>query len=245
MKDKRDSSLSFSLAELESLEQERRSREQREREARASRHREAQARAAERARREQEARAAAEAERQREDEERRRMELARAEALQKAEVERIRAEVEARTRVEREQAARLHEIELEKVRALTAQSRQRVKLGASAFAIVSLGVFSAWLGARLREFDAARDEAEARSTMDRDAVERSARELDTSRRETELLRRALDAARSGGASEPAATSSSGVAGPGPSRIKGRPARTPATVSKCTNDGDPMNGCLEK
>ncbi len=244
MTGKRDSSLTFSLAELESLEKERISGEQREREARARRHEEAQARIAERARRAEEARVAAEAEHHRQEEARRRAEQAQAEALLRAEVERVRAEVESRNRMERERAAQLNAIELEKVRALSSRRHHRVVLGASGVAIVCLGALTGWLSVELRRLESRKSEAEARSTMDRDAYERAARSLDMTRREAEELRRALDTATRGGAGAPGSTPGTLEPVARPSKRRGAPPRTPMSAG-CANDGDPMNGCLPR
>lgn len=242
MTEKTDSSLSFSLEGLESLERDRASKERQEREARALRQEEARARAAERARRAEQARAAAEAERLRQEEEKRRTELARVEAYRNAEVERVRAEVEARTRIERERAAQLRALELEKARALFARSRYRAVLVASTFALVSLGALSVWLSTKLHGIESTRIEPEAQSTIDREGCERAVRNLDMTRHEADQLRKALDAARSGAVNEYPSASGRPVARPSPRRSGRKTPRTPVSAS-CTDDGDPMNGCL--
>lgn len=118
---RRDESVTFSLRELQELEQERIAREKREaeeREAAAARARE------ESARREAEAIAARErAEAEAREAERRREleELARREAMQKALVEQARIEVEARTRAEEADRERRHERELAALRASQAK----------------------------------------------------------------------------------------------------------------------------
>ncbi len=130
---RRDESVSFSLRELQELEEERIAREKREteeREAAAVRARE------ESARREAEALAARQrAESEARDAERRREleDLARREAMQKALVEQARIEVEARTRAEDAERERRHERELAAIRAA------RTKHGPGAFVASAIG----------------------------------------------------------------------------------------------------------
>jgi hypothetical protein len=128
---RRDESVSFSLRELQDLEEDRIAREKRdatEREAAALRARE------ETARREAEALAAKERAENAAREEQRRHELeelARREAMQKAIVEQARIEVDAKTRAQERDRERQHELELARLRAQQGQTKPGVVIGAA------------------------------------------------------------------------------------------------------------------
>jgi hypothetical protein len=128
---RRDESVSFSLRELQDLEEDRIAREKRdatEREAAAVRAKE------DAARREAETLAAKQhAEHVTREEQRRRdlEELARREAMQKAIVEQARIEIDAKTRSQERDRERQHEVELARLRAQQGQTKPGVVIGAS------------------------------------------------------------------------------------------------------------------
>lgn len=144
----REESVSFSLRELQDLEEDRIAREKRD----ASERELAMVRAKEdAARREAETLAAKErAEHDAREEQRRRdlEELARREAMQKAIVEQARLEVDAKTRSQERDREREHELELARLRAQQGQTKPGVVIGASlgSALFVLAGAFAIHLG---------------------------------------------------------------------------------------------------
>lgn len=145
---RRDESVSFSLRELQDLEEDRIAREKRD----ASERELAMMRAKEdAARREAETLAAKErAEHEAREEQRRRdlEELARREAMQKAIVEQARIEVDSKTRSQERDRERQHELELARLRAQQGQTNPGVVIGASlgSALFVLAGAFAIHLG---------------------------------------------------------------------------------------------------
>ncbi len=113
----RDESVTFSLRELEKLEDERLDREKRQREAELANMQRAKEDAERRAEEERQARLRAEAEEKQRARLREIEEEARREAMSRAAVEQTRIEVEARTRADEADRERRHELELARIRA--------------------------------------------------------------------------------------------------------------------------------
>jgi hypothetical protein len=184
--DRRDESVSFSLRELEKLEQERKADEER---------------VAARAREEEAARLADERDRHAQAEQRQRDarqrqaedELARREAMQRALVEQARLEVEARTRAEEAERERRHEVELARLRSAHGDDRgttPRVVGAGIVGALVAGALAAAWHAAVVSPDRARKDAALEVCT----ASERAASgEAATRRSDLDVLRRENDA----------------------------------------------------
>lgn len=240
----RDSSLLFSLRELESLEQERIARERAERAARQQAQEQARIER-ERLAREAEAErlAAEEAARQREDQARRE-EAARLEALHHAAVARARAEVEARSLAELREARDAHEIEIARVHALDERRRLRWLFGLSLAATVTVGALAAALSVRLRDMEGLLGQRAAVALREREARESAQAALDAARREIDGLDRQLRTARSGPLAEPSDVTAPVRPSHGaPPRHTGTAPPRRGRLPPCTGDGDPLNGCL--
>lgn len=238
---RRDESVTFSLRELQELEDERLAREKRdvkEREAATARARE------ESARREAEQiaaneRADAEA---REAERRRELEdMARREAMQKAIVEQARIEVDAKTRAQEAERERQHELELARLRAEQGKSKPGVVIGASlgSAGLVLIGAFAIQLGVLKPSTDAriaAITEMAARAEAHASDAERR---FETEKSKVDALQKELDKAREAKPSEPSKSNTT------PSKPNRGPTTTPTpttpTPPKRTgcNPKDPM------
>lgn len=236
---RRDESVSFSLRELQDLEEERLAREKRdasEREAAASRAKE------EAARRDAEALAAKErmdAEAREEQRRRDLEELARREAMQKAIVEQARIEVDAKTRAQERERERQHELELARLRAQQGQTKPGLVIGAGlgsalfvlagAFAI-HLAVLKPSSEARIAALTDMATRAEARaSEAERRSEEQKSR--------IAALESDLKASRD---AKPAEPTKPGTTTQKPSRPHGGSATTPAQPKRAGCDRlDPM------
>ncbi len=145
------------------------------------------------------------------------------------------------SRVGLEQA---HEAEVLRVHALAARRRYRYLLGASLLATCLVGGLATLLSVRLRELEdlsAGRQETAALERRECDARSRALAgaesRLDVLERELTRLR-GTQTASTAMPSAPPSPSSHAPRTPGP-----RPgARSPA-LPRCTDDGDPLNGCL--
>lgn len=241
----RDSSLLFSLKELEQIEHGRVAKERADSEARrdaernAFLERERLAREAESHRLEEQER------RQRAEEARRREERGRLVAIERAEVERARAEVEARSRVELERVREAHELVLETARSRADLRTYRFLIGASLAAALTAAGFAAAVSAEIRE----RDRLDSRRSVVDDAEraqhERTLHALEASRALVVDLERQIGQLRASTV-EPAPGVPAG-ARPNvslPSRISQFPVPPKARPERaCGLDGDPLNGCL--
>lgn len=241
----RDSSLLFSLKELEGLEHERVARERREKAERDE--------AAHRARGEAESKAREAEARRIEDEQARLLaaaharaeEAARLAALQRGIVERARAETEARAQADLARSRDAHELALAEARARTASRRDRLLLAASVAALAVVTVLAGVLAARLRDVTRLEAERAIVASREREGCERAVSALGSSRRELDELARQLEElartrradAPSSAPSEHGAVKVPGRAGDHPAAVKSR------RLAACTGDGDPLNGCL--
>jgi hypothetical protein len=241
-----DSSLLFSLKELEQIEQGRVARERADSEAR----RDAERRASlerERLVREAENRRLEERERQmRAEEARRREEQGRLAAMERAEVEKARAEVEVRARVELERARAAHDLSLEAARARGRLRTYRALLAGSLATTLAATAFALASSAQLRERERLDGQRAEVDTVERAQHERTLHALETSRALVDDLERKILALGAGSA-PPGAEPRLGAAGP----TVPSPTRTPKTRvppksradRACGLDGDPLNGCL--
>lgn len=237
---RRDESVTFSLRELQDLEEDRIAREKRdasEREAAAVRARE------DAARREAEMLAAKErAEAEAREEQRRRdlEELARREAMQKAIVEQARIEVDSKTRAQERDRERQHELELARLRAQQGQTKPGLVIGAAlggalfvlvgAFAI-HLVVLKPGSEARIAALSDMATRAEARAA---EAERRSEEQNKRIAALTEELRQARDAKPAPEPHKPPVTGSK----PGRPHNGPTPAPTEPKRTNCLK-GDPM------
>jgi colicin import membrane protein len=236
---RRDESVSFSLRELQDLEEERIAREKRaviEREAAAARAKE------EAARREAEAisakehadAAAREEQRRRENEE-----LARREAMQKAIVEQARLEVDAKTRSQERERERQHELELARLRAQQGSTKPGTIIGAGigsalfvlagAFAI-HLAVLKPSSEARIAALTDMATRAEAR------AAEADRRSEEQNRRIAALTEDLRQAREAKPAEPKSPTTTRGSTGHGPAP---RSTNRPKDAPPCVDPHDPM------
>lgn len=238
---KRESSLLFSLRELEDIE---RQRVDAERAAEEGRRRAAERARAERATaaRREEARRLEEAEARRKETEReQREEAARRAALERATVERVRAEVQARAEAELAGARRNHELALVGHRASILRARYRWLAVASMLATALVGAFAATLSAELRSTERLAVERAAAFARERDARVRAASDLVAMNVRVRELETKLSALRASGETpRPASTAPSPSTGTHP---KPKISKPPRTGQVCKGDGDPLNGCL--
>lgn len=240
-----DSSLLFSLKELEDIEQARVAGERaarmaaREAERHAFLEYEKLARHAESERLEEQER------RRRTEDARRREEEGRRVAMERAAVERARAEVEARARAELERARAAHEIELENARSRAARRTHRILLGVSFTTTIAAVAFAVVVSGELRErkrFDAARSDLEGRERAQHQQV---VRDLAAARTEIDELQHGLETLRRSQSPRPGSPLPALPAGtPSPPKGKrGLPLPTPLSGHPCGVDGDPLDGCL--
>ncbi len=235
----KESSLLFSIGELERLERERVRAEQAVEE---SRRIAAEARRVERVRaaQQEEARRIEEAEarrtaldRERRDEEARRI------ALERAAVERVRAEVQARSEKELAEARRAHDLELARHRALAVRSRYRWIALASLAVTALVGALATTLSMEVRGSERLAEERSAALARERDAHRRATTDLAGATARLQALEAELASLRTR---------------PEPRDPPPKPPRPPLdhshhgdavpnTTTKCTGDGDPLNGCL--
>ncbi|HVU02829.1 MAG TPA: hypothetical protein VHE30_13810 [Polyangiaceae bacterium] len=242
----RDSSLLFSLKELEGLERERVEEERALRDAARDAERRAFEDAERRAREAAASKFEADERRRRDEEAARRDELARHAAMERAAVERARTEVEARARHEATVAQAAHEETLARLRGEAARRFQRFFLIACGLATVAslsvVGVVSLQIH-QSAALDRAREEVAMR---ERERYETLSRALDASHKdllELERRLRAAERATPSAAPEPLPSAPPVPHGPAYPTHPTRPAR-PTTGKPCTSDGDPLNGCLK-
>lgn len=245
-----DSSLLFSLKELEQIEQGRVARDRADSEARREAARNASLER-ERLVREAETRRLEERERHmRAEEARRREEQSRLVAIERAEVERARAEVEARSRVELEQARAAHDMALEAARGRGRLRSYRALLASGVVTTLAAGGFAFTLAAELRErerLDVQRSEVDV---AERAQHERTLQALGTSRALVDDLEQRIKGLTQNAALPASAPGLAGASGghpgvavpprtspKGPVPPKSRPDHA------CGLDGDPLNGCL--
>jgi hypothetical protein len=240
-----DNSLLFSLKELEDIEQGRVDTER----ARVVSLREAERRAFlehEKLEREAESRRLEEEEgRRRAEGARRRDEEGRRVAMERAVVERARAEVEARARIELERARAAHEVELENARSRAARRTHRVLLGVSLTTTIAAVGFAVVVSGELRErmrLDAAGSDLEG---QERAQHQRTSRDLAAARTEIDDLQHRLEGFRGRPSPRPdsALPAVPGVAPSPPKGKRGFPLPTPLSGRPCGLDGDPLDGCL--
>ena len=239
---KRDSSLLFSLRELEDIERQRVDAERAAEEGRRRAAERARAERAEASRREEARRIEAAEARRKEAEREQREEAARQAALERATVERVRAEVQARAEAELAEARRNHELAVVRHRAGILRARYRWLALASLLTTAVVGAFAATLSAELRSTERLADERAAAFARERDARVRAASDLVAMNlRVRELETKLSELRASGETPRPATTPPAPSAGthPKPPKIV-KPPRTPQT---CKGDGDPLNGCL--
>ncbi len=237
----REESVSFSLRELEKLENERLAREERQR--RETEDEERAAREAALARARDEAARAIQAETLARDgrERRSRDELAQREAMQKAVVEQARVGVEARARAEEAERERSHELELARLRAAQSGSRLAPLLVAALFGAVVAGVIalSVHLGLVAPERDRRLALAEMQARKGESERARLAQELDVLRRtNAELAARITHRE-----TEPASTPPSSTKGQSGSKAKATSKSSAGKESPCL-PRDPMCFSIE-
>jgi hypothetical protein len=237
---RRDESVTFSLRELQDLEEERITREKRdarEREIAAAQAKEDDARReAETLLAKERAQAAAQEEQRRRDNE----ELARREAMQKAIVEQARLEVDAKTRAQERERERQHELELARLRAQQGATKPGAIIGAGlgsalfvlagAFAI-HLAVLKPSSEARVAALTDMATRAEARAT---EAERRSDEQKKQIATLSEDLRQAREVKPTESPKPPAIKGGSAGHGPTP-----RPTARPKDTPPCLDPHDPM------
>jgi hypothetical protein len=241
-----DSSLLFSLKELEQIEQGRVARERADSEARREAERAVHLER-ERLVREAETRRLEERERQmRAEEARRREEQGRLAAIERAEVEKARAGVEVRARAELERARAAHDLSIEAARGRGRLRTYRALLAGSVLITFAATASAFALSAQLRErerLDGQRAEIE---TAERDQHQRTLHALETSRALVDDLERkilalgpksALPGVEPHSDALPPSVSSPTRTPKAPVLPKRKPDRA------CGLDGDPLNGCL--
>jgi colicin import membrane protein len=241
-----ESSLLFSLRELETLEHERLAAEKAEQDG--------QREASRRARQEEELRARdaegrrliAEEQRRVDAERARRDEASRLEASHHAVVERARAEVQARARVEVLRLEEAHEVAMEQARARGAYRRHRWVTALGAVALASVGTVAVLLSVELHDLERLDAERAAVAAREREGCERVERALGGTRQNLAELDRQLRVLRSAVPAPDLAPRSPTQPSP-VGRVPARPASRPVSKSAtaCTGDGDPLNGCLPR
>jgi colicin import membrane protein len=239
---KRESSLLFSLRELEDIERQRVDAERAAEESRRRAAEQARVRRVEEARRDEARRMEAAEARRKEAEREEREAAARQAALERATVERVRAEVNARAEAELAEARRNHELALVRHRATILRARYRWLAVASLLATALVGAFAATLTSELRSTERLAVERAAAFARERDARVRAASELvamNVRMRELETKLSALRA--SGETPPPASTPPNPSTGQHPKAP--RVSKPPRTGQACKGDGDPLNGCL--
>jgi colicin import membrane protein len=241
---KRDSSLLFSLRELEDIERQRVGAERVAEEGRRRAAERARAERAEEARRAEALRIEAAEVRRKEAEREQRQEAAQKAALERATVERVRAEVQARAEAELAEARRNHELEVVRHRAGILRARYRWLALASLLATAVVGAFAATLSAELHSTERLGVERAAAFARERDARVRATSDLMAMNLRVRELETKLGAVRESSqsprpASTPPAPSTGAHANAKPPKV-GKPPRTSQT---CKGDGDPLNGCL--
>jgi colicin import membrane protein len=240
-----ESSLLFSLRELETLEHERLTREKADHERQREAGRRARVEEEQRAREAEQRRLMAEEQRRADAERARQEEAARVDAMHRAAVERARAEVQAAARLELERSREAHEIVMERARALGGERRYRWVLALSAVALASVGTIAILLARELRALERLDAERAVVAAREREGCERAERALGGTRRSLDDLERQLRAL--GSAAPAAGVAPRAAAPPGPAgKAPRRPAPGPARAQPaCTGDGDPLNGCLPR
>ncbi|HEX4339735.1 MAG TPA: hypothetical protein VH062_27695 [Polyangiaceae bacterium] len=236
----RETSLLFSIRELEELERERvrseRATEDARRLAAESRERER----GEGARREEARRLREEEERRRESERALHEEAARRAALELAATERVRAEVEARSVAELAAARRVHEVDLVRHRAAIVRSRYRWAAAASVMATLVVGGIATLLSSELRSSERVAHERATALARENEAHRRTASELTETGARVQALEAELAVWRARAETPPPPA----LTAHGPSGHRHHDAHGDTTPAKCTKDGDPLNGCLE-
>jgi colicin import membrane protein len=240
---RRDESVSFSLRELQDLEEERLAREKRdvtEREAAVVRARE------DAARREAEALAAKErAEAAAHEEQRRREneELARREAMQKAIVEQARLEVDARTRGQERERERQHELELARLRAQQGTTKPGAIIGAGlgSALFVLAGAFAIHLAVLKPSSEARIAALTEMATRAETRANEAERRSDEQKKQIASLGEELRQAREAKPAEPPKPPSTtrGSTGRGPTTHP--PTTRPKDPPPCIDPHDPMCG----
>jgi hypothetical protein len=244
----RDSSLLFSLKELEHLERDRVAAERRDREASASAERRA-FEEAERLAREEELRKIEEAERRRRAEEAlRRDEAARHAAIERAAVAEARAGVEARAFVEAEHARLLHEASLAALKRESSQRLYRFLLAVSALATTMALGFAGLVSSDLHAHEELEQRRAEVAMREHDEYETAVRALEASRRAVSALERKVEDLRAATAPPevPATTDprKPSIAQPLGPRKGGAGAKTGGRRGRCGESGDPLDGCLK-
>ncbi|HEX3598026.1 MAG TPA: hypothetical protein VHU80_23110 [Polyangiaceae bacterium] len=234
-----ETSLLFSIRELEALERERIASE---RAAEHSRQRAAEAALQERdagARRE-EARHLQQAEdRRRETERELRDEAARHVAIERATIERVRAEIEARSLKELAETRNAHELALTRHRGALARARCRWLAAASLLVTSVVGIVATFLSTELRATERLAEERSTAFARERDAARKTTTELAGANERVQALEAEVSLLRVAPA-VPARSSKP----PGPAGHRRHEAGIKAPGSKCTGGGDPLDGCLD-
>lgn len=245
MAELRDSSLLFSLESLKAEERTRVADERREKERRQ--------RADEEARKSQvRIRASAEAlavarerERLAEEERRRAEEAARLDAIQSAELERVRGETQRRAELERREAERRHELELARIH--DASGARTARFGMTATSVLAFVACAAlgYLELAVHPAELAKLEATAAATT---RAERARAELvEISYKTSEAKRLALETRvkdlEAAGAQIPPAAPKVRTPPSRPSAPGSKPQRPSVRPPPCKDDNDPLNPCL--
>jgi colicin import membrane protein len=238
----RESSLLFSLRELEDIERQRLAAERAAEDERRLAAERARAERVAEARREETRRAeAAEAARKEAARQQREEEAQRA-ALERAAVERVRVEIQARAEAELAEARRDHELALARHRALIVRSRYRWLAIASLLATALVGGFAAVLSSQLRAAEhLAVDRADA-FARERDARVRAASDLVAMNLRVRELETKLSALQTNTDTRPPAPAPTHLPPGGHVRPHKDP-KAPHGTQTCKGDGDPLNGCL--
>jgi len=243
----RDSSLLFSLKELEHLEKDRVATERNAKEAADLAERRA-LEETERLAREEELRKIEDAERRRRAEEAlRRDEAARHAAIERAAVAEARAAVEARAFVEAAQARIAHEASLAALKRDSSHRLYRFLLGVSALATMAALGFAGLVSSDLHAHEELERKRAEVAMREHDEYETAVRALEASRRAVSALERKVEDLRATTAPPEVPASSDQkkpVIAPSKGPRKGGTTSTGTLHSRCGESCDPLDGCFK-